>query len=80
MDLRDEKCGEGKNRASVFGCAAARVRLRSQLSSVYANRANVRTVRVRPVAMRAQPKGVIYIFTVLQSVDKSMLYTDCVTN
>lgn len=69
MDLRDGKCGEGKNRAAVFARAAARVRLRSQLSSFYGRarftRATVRTVGVRPVAMRAQPKGVIYIFTVL---------------
>ena len=73
MDLREGKCGAGKNRAAVFaavfGRAAARVRLQSQLSSVYGRarftRASVRTVRVRPVAMRAQPKGVVYIFTVL---------------
>lgn len=69
MDLREGKCGAGENRApvfaAVFGRATARVRLRSQLSSVYANRANVRTVRVRPVAIRVQPKGAIYIFTVL---------------
>jgi hypothetical protein len=73
MDLREGKCGAGKNRAPVFAevfvRAAARVRLRSQLSSVYGRarftRANVRTVGVCPVAMRAQPKGVIYIFTVL---------------